>query len=395
MNILFLSREYPPDQIGGVGIYVYEMSRLLAKMGQKTFVITETNDHPLDYTDQGVHVFRIKLMKSYFFDNVSGKVDGFIERLKYSYTISKKINEVVSRYNIDIVESCEARAEGFWYFLFRKKPLLVIKLHTPEGIIFRLNRDSQSRDRQLIEKLEEWWIHRANRLIGLSNSVVNLTWRYYGLKIRDIPIATNPVDIDLFKPYSSLNESNTINILYVGRLEFRKGVHVLIRAIPYVLEKFPCAKFIFIGNDCGMKYYLLNKIREFDINSCVEFLDQIPRNKLVDYYLRSTICVVPSLWENQPYAILEAMACGKPVIASNVGGIPEIIKDKINGMLFHPGSFLNLSKTIVDVLGNRELQKQLGANARKYIEEKYLPINVAEGSLKIYEELLNSVPISA
>ena len=392
MNILFLCRDYPPNHIGGVGIYIYEMSCLLAKMGHRVFVITEAIEHPLEYLDKGVHIFRVKLRRSHFFDVIREKLKGFVERLEYSYAVSKKIKEIVSRYKIDIIESCEARAEGFWYYFFKTKPPLIIKLHTPEGIVYKLNRDLETKDRQLIEKLEEWWIHRANRLIGISKAIVNRTQQYYHIGFKDLPIVPNPINIDFFKPTPTFNTNN--NILYIGRLEFRKGVHVLIRAIPYVLEKIPQAKFIFIGNDCGMKFYILNKVSQFRIQDSVEFIDQIPQDKLINYYQQSALCVVPSLWENHPYVILEAMASGKPVIASNVGGIPEIIEDKINGILVPPGSFLALGEAIVRVFNDKKLQERLGKNARRYIEDKHAPMKVIQETLKVYEELLNHASVS-
>jgi glycosyltransferase involved in cell wall biosynthesis len=386
MNILFLSRDYPPNQIGGVGTYTYEMAQFLSRMGHKVFVVTEAIDQPLEYVDQGVYVFRVKSKKNIFFNPVREKIKGFIERLEYSYAVSKKLREIVSKYKIDIIESCEARAEGFWYYLFKRKPALVIKLHTPEGIVYKLNREIQTKDRQLIERLEEWWIWRAQAVIGLSEGVVDLTRRYYRLPFKNLPIVPNPINIGFFKPDSYLNNSETV--LYIGRLEFRKGIHILIRAVSYVLERIPQVKFIFIGDDCGMKPYLINKIAQLKIENSVEFLTRIPRDKLINYYQQSTLCVVPSLWENQPYVILEAMACGKPIIASNVGGISKIIKDKINGILVTPGSVLDLAKSIVKTLSDKELQKKIGSNARRYIEEKYVPIEVIKMTLEIYKKLL-------
>jgi len=249
-----------------------------------------------------------------------------------------------------------------------------------------LNRNRQTKDRLLIEKLEEWWIRRADRIIGLSEAIVGLTQRHYHLKFKNPPIVVNPVNINFFKPAAHSDDNK--NILYSGRLEFRKGVHILARAIPRVLEKFPEAKFIFIGDDCGMKLHLLEEISRLKAQASVEFIDQVPQDKLVDYYQQSAVCVVPSLWENHPYAVLEAMACGKAVIASGVGGIPEIIKDKYSGILVLPGSFISLAEAIIGVLGDNGLQRMLGDNARKYIEDKYASSAVVQENLKVYKELL-------
>lgn len=386
MNILFLSREYFPNHNGGVGTYVYEMARLLVKMNHGVFIITEESGRSEEYSGQGIRVFRVRPEKNFFLNGVRTQLKDFIDRLEYSYAVSAKIKEIVSQYTIDIVESCDARTEGFWYYLFKRKPPLVIKLHTPESIVYALNQESHSKDRRLIERLEEWWIHRAKRLIGPSNAIVNLAAGYYRINPQEIPVAPNPIDLDFFKPAASFRKNYTV--LYAGRLEFRKGPHILIRAIPYVLEKIPQAKFIFIGSDCGMKSYILDKIKQYSIQDYVELVDKLPREELIGYYQNSALCVLPSLWENHPYAVLEAMACGRPVIAGNAGGIPEIIEDKFNGRLVAAGSSLDLAETIIDSLANQEATEKLGRNARRYMEEKYSPQAIAEINLKIYEELL-------
>ncbi len=387
MNILFLSRDYPPQQIGGVGVYIYEISSLLARMGHRVFVISEAIERPLQYRDNGVHVYRISPGRIPCLNILRERLKGFLERLEYSLAASRKIKELIARHKIDIVESCEARAEGFWHYFFKKTPPLVIRLHTSEGIIYRLNRLPDRLDRWLTEKLEEWWILRASRLIGISRAATKLTERHYRIRSSNIPIIPNPVDINLFVPQPKIVQKDYI--LYVGRLEFRKGVHVLVRAIPHILTEFPEVKFILIGSDSGMKEYILDKATQLKIQDSIKVIDQMPRARIVKYYQQSLLCVAPSLWENFPYVILEAMACGKAVVASRIGGIAEIIKDGENGILSEPGSVLQLAEKINKILGDQEMQRELGRNARRYIEENYAPVKLAAMSLKAYEELLS------
>lgn len=386
MNILFLSREYPPNQVGGVGTYFYEMARILTKLGHRVFVITEAVHTALDYIDEGVRVFRVKAQPLGWLHPLKGSLPGWVMRLEYSWAVSQKIKELVSRYSVDIVESCEARAEGFWYYLFRSHPPLVIKLHTPEGLVYQLNREARSRDHFFIEKLEEYWLLKAKQLVGLSQAITDLTRDYYGIKLNNIPIVPNPIDTSFFKCAPLSQEENTV--LYAGRLEFRKGVHVLIRAIPRILEKAPQTKFVLIGNDCGMKDYLLRKIQEFEIEKSVMILGQLPREQLVEWYQRSSVCVVPSLCENHPYVVLEAMACGRPVIATRVGGIPEIVQHEQNGLLVEAGSVSGLAEAILRLSSDGNMRDTLGANARKTMEARYAPERVVGESVSLYEKII-------
>ncbi|MFC1631385.1 glycosyltransferase family 4 protein [Candidatus Omnitrophota bacterium] len=387
MNICFLSRDYPPKMIGGVGTYTYEMAKALIRLGHRAYVISEAIDREGEFIEQGIWVNRIKPAELPFPFFLKDGLKSAIERLEYSYAVSKTLRRMIKRYKIDIVESCEARSEGFWYFLLNKRPPLVVRLHTPEGVVSKLNRDPQTRQRWLIERLEEWWLQRANRLSAPTKAIITLVRRYYYLDSEDIPVTPNPLNIDLFKPKPGLK--NNFNVLYAGRLEFRKGVHVLIRAVPHVLKEIPQAKFIFVGDDCGMKTYLLAKVKQLKLEDSVEFSTQMPRDKLIERYHESTLCVVPSLWENHPYSVLEPLACAKPVIASNVGGIGEIIEHQINGILIPPGSVTSLAQAIVGVLNDVSLRERLSHNARRYIEQEYAPAKLANQNLEIYQGLLN------
>jgi glycosyltransferase involved in cell wall biosynthesis len=386
MNILFLSKDYPPNLIGGVGIYTLEMSRILAKSGQNVFVITSANDLESEYIDKGVRVCRVKPKRFKALDLLRNKIGGFIERLEYSLSVSKKIKDLDRRFKIDIVESCEARAEGFWYFLFNRKPALVVKLHTPESIVFKLDSVRRNLDYALIEFLENWWIERADSIVGLTDAIVDLTKAYFKLNRKYFPKMPNPIDANLFKISPVKAPSGKRIILYAGRLEFRKGVHILIKTVPIVLKEFPDALFIFAGSDCGMRPYITKKIQEFCCAENVTLKDYISREDLVGYYQEASICVIPSLWENHPYVCLEAMACGRAVIASRVAGLAEIIKDNENGILAVPGSFMDLAEKIKNILKDSEKRGRIGINAKKFIDAFYSPESVLRQAMSIYGE---------
>ena len=388
MKIAFLSKDYPPDLIGGVGTYIYEVSRLLAKMGHTVFVITYAQDSPIEYNDAGVTVCRVKAKKIKSVDSLRGRIGGLLERLEYSLAVSNKIDEIVKKYGLDLIETSEARAEGFWYYLFHKNPPLVIKLHTPETVAFALDHTPETLDYRLIKLMEERWLQKAAQKIGLSQEVVELTAKHFKSRLGKVPSVPNPIDINFFKPNPDTALNDPENILYVGRLEFRKGVHTLIRAFSYIQDDFPKAKLTIIGSDCGMSGYLFEKIAKLKYPKQVTWLGSIPREGLPEYYQRSSVCVVPSIWENYPYVCLEAMACAKPVIASDIGGLRSMIRHGENGLLFAPGSSRQLAQNLIHLLKNPQLIDKFGKAARKDIEEKYAPQIIAKATLQIYESLL-------
>jgi glycosyltransferase involved in cell wall biosynthesis len=388
MKIAFLSKDYPPDLIGGVGTYVYEVSRLLAKKSHTVFVVTCAKDIPLEYTDAGVTVFRVKAKRLKVLDHLRTKIGGLIERLEYSLAVSGKIDEIVKHYGLDLIETSEARAEGFWYYFFHKHPPLIIKLHTPETFAFALDHTPDTLDYRLIKSLEERWLQKASRKIGLSPDVVELTARHFKTRLGNVPSVPNPIDINFFKPSHDALLNDFPHILYVGRLEFRKGIHTLIRAFSYIQDSFPYARLTLIGADCGMKGYLFEKIAKLKYPDRVIWIDRIPRENLLEHYRNSSVCVVPSIWENYPYVCLEAMACAKPVIASDIGGLSTMIRHGENGLLFTPGSSRQLAERLTYLLKNPQLMRQFGLAARRSIEETYAPEKIAEATLQIYESLL-------
>jgi glycosyltransferase involved in cell wall biosynthesis len=391
VNILFLSRDYPPNLIGGVGIYVLEMSRLLARLGHRVYVLTQAVEYPGSYIDQGVTVFRIKPARLKWLSFIRKRLPGTVERLEYSWAVFRKLNKTTRRYSIDIIESSEARFEGFWYFLLRKKPKLVIKLHTPEAIALKLDNVRPDLDYKVRFLLERWWIKRADSLIGLTQAVKDLVAEHFGISLNGAPLVPNPIDIGFFKPLDSgIKHASPTTVLYVGRLEFRKGTHVLMRAIPHVLAAMPATKFVFVGKDSGMKQYLTRKAKESGYSDNISIIEGVPRYRLREFYQNCAICVLPSLWENHPYTCLEAMACAKPVIAAKTGGFPEIIQDRVNGILVEAGSSRGLAGAIISLLSDKDLSENLGRNARKTMEGHYRPEEVAQRTVSVYSQLLSN-----
>lgn len=391
MRICYLSKEYPPKVNGGVGVYTYEMAHLLSKRGHQVYVLTQQHDDLENCSQDGVNIIKVPPLRLPFFDKIRENLRNFVERLEYSYSVSKKLSELVHQEKIDIVESCEARAEAFWYYLFRNKPPLVIRLHTPEGLIFKWNQSPKNLDYKLINKLEEFWILRARKIVGISEAIIDVTSRYYKYNFNGVSLIPNPINTEIFSPpfKKDSNKRGQFQIVYIGRLEFRKGVHVLVKAIPRILKIIPKTKFIFIGNDCGMEKLLLEKISQFKCEDNVVFLNQVAREELIEYYYQSDICVIPSLWENFPYVCLEAMACATPILASEAGGLPSLIKNKVNGVLFPAGSSRDLADAAIYLLKDEKLRNRLGKAARKDCEEKYSHKAVYKQAIDVYKRILS------
>jgi glycosyltransferase involved in cell wall biosynthesis len=170
-------------------------------------------------------------------------------------------------------------------------------------------------------------------------------------------------------------EKETGLIVYVGRLEEIKGVHILISALHNLKNKFPRLLFqvkIFgDGNEVYMQR-LKGMVNGFDLNNEVEFCGHRNLSEISKYLSSALVCVVPSIWyENLPNVILESYACGTPVLASNIGSLAECVDDDKTGYLFQAGNIEHLAERLALCLTQPEKLAEMGLNARNVAKTIY------------------------
>jgi len=184
-------------------------------------------------------------------------------------------------------------------------------------------------------------------------------------------IFNQAVDINLFKPIDSFHEENTI--LCVARIHPEKGLEDLIRASPIIIQKFPNIKIKIIGRVDDKNYFKKIKklIQELDCIQNIEFVGPIAHDELVKWYNLCKIFVLTSKTEEQSIVTLEAMACGKPVVVTKVGALPEFIEDGTNGFLVDQNQTEMLSQKINLLLTDEDLRRKIGVIARQTIKEKF------------------------
>ena len=202
---------------------------------------------------------------------------------------------------------------------------------------------------------------------------------------------SNLVQLKNFVNYK-INEINykNNNILYVGSLVELKGVICLIKAFEIVSKKNTKLKLIIIGDgeekNNIQKYLIINKLTKKVI-----LKQYVPNNMLAKYYKYAKLTIFPSIGiENSPMSILESFSCGTPVVASNIGGIPELVKDKITGMLFKPRNYVDLSSKIEYLLTNPSLLKKMSINCLNTIKSSYNEVSHYESLMTIYGSVLKS-----
>jgi glycosyltransferase involved in cell wall biosynthesis len=229
-----------------------------------------------------------------------------------------------------------------------------------------------------------WWIRRtldkSSKVIALSESWATFLSAYApGANINIVPNSVKVVDL----PAQPLEEAG--RILFLGRVEKRKGILELLLAVSLLKHSFPMIKLI-IGGD-GDIDAVREKIRKLNISENVEVLGWINADQKANELTRALIFTLPSYDEGLPMAMLEAMAVGKAVVVTPVGGIPEAVKHRQNGLLVAPGDVNALVSALSETLQDRLLCKTMGANARNTIKLHFSTTLLLQNLSKIYKEL--------
>jgi len=389
LKIAIVSKEYPPNKTH-LSSFAEEFSKGLVALGHQVHVVT-TGEEGSDLCSEGYWIHRIGSRTPTIFKYI--KMAGFFEagiHLEHGYLVSRCLVALNKVHKFNVIEFPEACAEGAFYYFMRSKPPFVARLHTSEGFGHQLSAQQFNLDRLWVRTMEKYWILKADALIGVSESIVRKYESFYHLDFKGVPIIPNPLGPEWFLAETSVPSGKALKVLFVGRFALSKGPHLLLQAIPKILEGSPHAEFIFIGVDSGLRKYCEDIVENSGIAPNVTFLEQAPRDQMIDHYRSATVCVFPSQWDSFSYACIEAMASGCAVVATDVGGFPEIIENGVSGLLAEAGDPDSLADAIVEVLTNDELRAKIRMNAPERIRSLCDAKQVAVRNLAIYREVINT-----
>jgi glycosyltransferase involved in cell wall biosynthesis len=391
LHVCFLSQEYPPETgWGGIGAYTHELAHGLARAGQKVTVISlaERGEDTVTHIE-GVQVHRIRRGPNW--ERIRG-----LWRLNrvwpgFAWSAVCRLREVHRQFPVDIVEAAECRADSlFAPLLGPRSPARVVRLHTPWIMVDRLNGIEPDAKKRLIYWQEARAIRSADLVTAPTQAVVDLTETWVPLRRRTVEVIPNPVNARLYSPAGATTQ--TAEVLIVGRLEQRKGAALLAESMPAVLRLCPHASFRFVGSDGvdargrSWRERLLEGVAPAD--RCRVHFEQVPREVLIDRYRRAAVCVLPSVWENFPYALLEAMSCGVPAVGTRTGGLPELIEDGVSGLIVPPADAAALAEALCRLLQNSGLRQRMGRAARQRVEERFSVEAVVPRMLDLYRCVL-------
>ncbi len=396
MNVCFVTPEYFPIS-GGTGAYVYYLSHSLQKLGHNVHVIAR-DQQDSKKTINGIQVYYVR------------GVGNILTRYwRFARSASKQIKDLSKQNGFDIIHSNlplvpsfaipkgSAKAIVCTVHSTWKGEALVTKRDNPKDL--NPNEKSMLRFNFMLRSYEKRLMKRSDALIAVSKYTVNELTKLYGMNQNKIHVIYNGVDIERFKPRPKRIElrrefgldADKKVVLFVGRLYHRKGLETLLKAVPPILKEFNNVIFVISGTGFKQKEESLrNLARELDVVNHVKFLGYVPDNKLPFLYSASDIFVLPAIYENFPFAILEAQATGLPVISTNVGGIREFLGDNKNGFVIEPRNSKQLTQKVLTLLQDAKLAKEMGAYGRKLIEDKFDWRLITKQVIDLYHKLLEN-----
>jgi|Deesub1362A_J573_1020465.scaffolds.fasta_scaffold00550_20 glycosyltransferase involved in cell wall biosynthesis len=268
-----------------------------------------------------------------------------------------------------------------------KKTVLIVENHGDfEEALFLQRRVPLSwLYRSLMHRIARWSLKRADLLRAISSTTRQQLERWVGDKRGRVVQFPTYTDIEKFLEASKGIKENKIYILYVGVLTPLKGIHLLIRAFVQIASKLPDVSLKIIGRAENPAYAkaLRELVAQNGLVERVSFLEEMPQEELVRHMCSCCVLVLPSVSEGLGRVLIEAMACGKPVIASRVGGIPEVVQDGVTGFLITPGDVNTLAEKLLWLLTHPREARVMGERGREFAKNFFS----TQEYIRRYEEL--------
>ncbi len=392
MRILILSWEFPPQVVGGLGRHVAELAPALAQQGIEVHILAPINGpsrtkrvssnlivHRIDaacareITDFYKRVYQINECLDAYATRLWPDVGGFDLIHAHDWLVGFAAIELKLAHKCPLVATIHATERGRWRSRF-----------LPNDLSKKIDRVEQSLT------FEAW------RVIACSQYMVNELGRLFSLplgKLDTIPNGINMKAVSRF-PEAQLAafraaraEPGQALIFSVGRLVYEKGFHILVQAMPQILQNYPAAQLVVAGKG-PLLDHLRNLAADLGVAENVAipgFITDTERNM---FFSVADCAVFPSLYEPFGIVALEAMAFDCPVVAGNVGGLAEVVSHNQTGTLIYPDNPESVAWGVLRVLNRPDTVRAYADNARRMVAEKYPWQKIARQTAQVYRRVI-------
>ncbi len=385
MRVLMLTWEYPPDHVGGLGKHVCQLSEAMAARGTEVHVITPGKQE----ADSG------------------GEGRPFVHRIMPYGVSSPDFLSWVLQLNIALGERAArlAREQGDfdlvhahdWLAAFAGRAFkhafrvpLVATLHATEA---GRNAGIHNRQQAYISDVEWWLGYEAWRAICCSQHMKREVMGIFNIpddKVVVVPNGVNPEEFSIADRTLSRKAfagDDQRLVFFIGRLVREKGVHVLLEATRILLQQGDNVKLVIAGTgpyEEELKFIAAS----LGIYSHVYFTGKVSDKTRNHLYRWADASVCPSLYEPFGIVALEAMAAGSGLVASDVGGLSEVVEHEVTGLKVPPGDAPALARAVSRLLRDKRLKENLARRGRKVVRQDYSWSGIAKRTLEVYDRVL-------
>jgi len=300
---------------------------------------------------------------------------------RWDWNAVARIRELLVKHSVDVLHPHGYKADLYAYAAAwpNRVALLATSHNWPSKLL----------SMRAYAALDRLVLGRFNEVIVVSDAVGN-TLRRWGVATSKVSTIPNGVDLDRFQGASSTLRSEIAPqgqplVGLIGRLVPEKGGALFLRAAKRVLAVYPDAKFALIGGGPARREWETLAI-QLGIKQQVFFAGG--RDDMPGVYASLDMVVLPSFIEALPMCLLEAMAAGRPVIATRVGAVPKIIDTEYTGLLLDPGDEVGLAQAILRLLHDKELARRLGESGRTHVALHFSAEAMAESYIGKYRQVL-------
>lgn len=348
--LMIISTPFPPEE--GIGFHVYNLSKKLIERGHDVSVLTRGNSKVKHEQFEGIRIIKTPFLPIYpFHVHLHG------------WFISRKLKKFIEE-NFDLIHLHNPLVP-----VIKTSLPTIVTMHGSlvENVVAMELVDLKSLFSKILGKTVSYSISKnlmnyADDVITISESVAQQIRNYYNFY--ELKIINNGVDTKKFYP----SEKQRNYMLYVGRLGHGKGIFDLLDAFKMLNNKTDTK--LLIAGKGELEEKIRSKIRNEAIENVV-MLGHVEQEDLVEIYQNAKLFVFPSHYEGLPTAILEAMASGIPIVASDVSGCRDLIKNEYNGVLVPVEDPVKLYESVYQLLKDRTFAEYLGKNARLSAEKEY------------------------
>ncbi|HEX55103.1 MAG: hypothetical protein DRO90_00815 [Candidatus Altiarchaeales archaeon] len=358
-----LCSDYFYPKIGGITTHIEGLTRALEKRGHEVVIITKKAK--FDDRQHGLNVIRV---------NSIFKTSRVLD-IPQTSELEKKIRE----FKPDVIHGHHAFSPISLLSIFTGKKLGIKTILTNHSIQFLYDFDYLWKPSSYVLFPYREYINSADRIIAVSNAAAKFISHFTSKKIE---IIGNAINVDEFSPEVKTFDGKSV--LFVGRFTYRKGIHILLEAFQKVKQEVEDAHLTLVGSGYFSSVVDL-LIRALNLSKDVSIVEGRKKEKLVEIYQNSHVFVLPSIYgESFGIVLLEAMASKTPVIASDDGGIKELIKNEKTGFIVKKDDVEGLSEKIAELLLDQNLSKKISTFAFKEVK-KYDWKNIVKKIESVYK----------